>query len=65
MDNIKVIKQRMKIPISNIEVENERANKRAAFHKHSILLPNSIRCITVGPSNCHIKFVRKSKWVTL
>lgn len=43
------IKQETTLPITN--VENQITNKKT-FVKHSILLPNSIRCIICGPSNC-------------
>lgn len=51
MDKIKITKQRIKIPIHNVEVQNEDQIGNT-HHKHSILLPNSIRCIICGPSNC-------------
>lgn len=51
MEEIQVTKQRVKIPISNVDAESERI-KGKTYHKHSILLPNSIRCLTCGPSNC-------------
>lgn len=51
MEGIQVTKQRVRIPINNIDVENERP-KGKSYHKHSILLPNSIRCLACGPSNC-------------
>lgn len=44
------IKQRISLPIKNIECElNKRNDKR---NRHSPLLPNNIRCIISGPSNC-------------
>lgn len=52
MDKFRITKQRLKIPIHNIEMQDGDASKRKTFHKHSALLPNSIRCIICGPSNC-------------
>lgn len=49
MDQIQIIKQRIKLPVKNIEVG---VNSEKAYSKHGALLPNSIRCIVCGPSNC-------------
>lgn len=51
MEKIQITKQRIKIPIRNVEIQGEDA-KQKIYHKHSVLLPNSIRCIICGPSNC-------------
>lgn len=44
---MKFIKQKVSLPIKNIEVNRE---KNDNFRKHSTLLPNNIRCIICGPS---------------
>lgn len=43
---MKIIQQRTKLPVDNHDLEQVRSDK------HSLLLPSSIRCIIVGPSNC-------------
>lgn len=48
---MQLIKQRASLSIRNIDCSlMTKSNKM--YHKHSILLPNSIRCIICGPSNC-------------
>lgn len=47
---MQLIKQPTSLPIKNID--NYVQNKKQHFHKHGMLLPNSIRCIICGPSNC-------------
>lgn len=44
---MKLIKQNLSLEIKNLSIE---AHERTI--KHSKLLPNSIRCIICGPSNC-------------
>lgn len=44
---MKFIKQKVSLPMSDIELKND---KEKNFRKHSKLLPNSIRCIICGPS---------------
>lgn len=44
------IKQRITLPIKNIE--NEIKTRSHERDRHSALLPNNIRCIICGPSNC-------------
>lgn len=44
---MKFIKQPQTLEISNIKLENQ-----SHKIKHSALLPNTIRCIICGPSNC-------------
>lgn len=44
---MKLVKQTQTLDINNIQVGN-----RAQNIKHSILFPNTIRCIICGPSNC-------------
>lgn len=44
---MKFIRQIQTLDIDNIKFENDRQQLR-----HSILLPNTIRCIICGPSNC-------------
>lgn len=51
MDKIHIKKQRIKIPIRNVEL-NLKSSKEKIPQKHSVLLPNSIRCIICGASNC-------------
>lgn len=57
MEAIKFTKQRVTLPINNVEVEGKgysssNSQSQKSYHKHSSLLPNSIRCIICGPSNC-------------
>lgn len=40
-------KQHVTLPVKNADCTTS-----SAFKKHSTLLPNSIRCLIVGPSNC-------------
>lgn len=49
MANVQIKKQSIKLPIKNIEIKEE---SKKIYYKHSALLPNSIRCIICGPSNC-------------
>lgn len=51
MNEIKVIKQRIKLPIKNVEIQTGDENKKS-YSKHGALLPNSIRSLIVGASNC-------------
>lgn len=44
------IKQRTSLPIQNVEFSFQ--SKISLIKRHSKLLPNSIRCIICGPSNC-------------
>lgn len=44
------VKQALDIPVRN--VDELIASKKSKLRKHSDLLPNSIRCIIAGPSNC-------------
>lgn len=46
--NMRFIKQQLSLPIKNTDCKTTTVVK----HKHSRLLPNSIRCLIVGPSNC-------------
>lgn len=43
-------KQVVNIPIRNVDESTTCANMKSK--RHSLLLPNSIRCIIAGPSNC-------------
>lgn len=47
---MKLVKVGSQLPVNNLDFETveKQQNKR----KHGSLLPNSIRCIIVGPSNC-------------
>lgn len=49
MAKVQVKEQNIKLPINNIEIKNE---TKDTCHKHSTLLPNSIRSIICGLSNC-------------
>lgn len=51
MNEIKVIKQRIKLPIKNVEIKTADENKKS-YSKHGALLPNSVRSLIVGASNC-------------
>lgn len=48
---MRFIKQAIKIPVRNID-ESIHPSKKSNMRRHSDLLPNSIRCIIAGPSNC-------------
>src|SRR5437588_5093795 len=48
VNNMRVVEQSHKLPIVNVELES--GSQRRS--KHGRLLPNSIRCIICGPSNC-------------
>lgn len=52
MESIKIKKHHVKLPINNIEFRSGEGLSEAKYYKHSVLLPNSIRCIICGPSNC-------------
>lgn len=47
---MRFIKQRINIPIHNLD--DSAYERKSVSKKHSYLLPNSIRCIIAGPSNC-------------
>lgn len=49
---IKVTKNRVTLPIKNIEIQGQEHTTTTKYHRHSTLLPNNIRCIMCGPSNC-------------
>lgn len=49
---MKFVKQATKIVVNNIDSKTYGGKNKEASSKHSILLPNSIRCIICGPSNC-------------
>lgn len=44
---MKFVKQSQTLEVNNIKLENNTQRS-----KHSLLLPNTIRCIICGPSNC-------------
>lgn len=46
---MKFIKQHIQLPVNNIDKDSLGKHSR---RRHGILLPNSIRCLIVGPSNC-------------
>lgn len=43
---MRLVEQQAKLPVGNVDFIQKKAPR------HSILLPNSIRCLIVGPSNC-------------
>lgn len=45
---MRVVKQKTILPIENIEFKEDRSNLK----RHGNLLPSTIRCLIVGPSNC-------------
>lgn len=45
---MRFVKQRINIPVRNVDTSPQDKKSK----KHSDLLPNSIRCIIAGPSNC-------------
>lgn len=48
---MELVKQQVSLPVKNIdEIAGEQS--KTHFQKHSILFPDSIRCIICGPSNC-------------
>lgn len=51
---MKVVKQKVTLPIINFDdcVVGNGVSKHPATNRHSVLLPNSIRAIICGPSNC-------------
>lgn len=51
MARVEIKRQAIKLPIRNIDVQGDQ-DKNIKYHRHSALLPNSIRCIICGPSNC-------------
>lgn len=54
MRKFKIIAQGIPLPITDIEIQGQGCGGRhqLEYQKHSVLLPNSIRCIICGPSNC-------------
>lgn len=46
---MKIIEQKCRLPIQNLDYLAENAKK---VHRHGKLLPSTIRCIVCGPSNC-------------
>lgn len=48
---MKFVKQRSKLPVINLDslVQNKNVTSK---YRHGSLLPNNIRCIICGPSNC-------------
>lgn len=45
---MKLIKQGLDLDVTDINIESNLSN----YNRHSVLLPNAIRCIICGPSNC-------------
>lgn len=46
------VKQRTKLPIQNIDLDIYNEKEKRTIRKHGSLLPNNIRCLICGPSNC-------------
>lgn len=54
-DKMRFIKQSIKIPVRNVDEAinaSSSSSNKSKEKRHSNLLPNSIRCIIAGPSNC-------------
>lgn len=51
MAKVQLKKQRVKLPINDVEITDGSSNQ-TKHRRHSILLPDNIRCIICGPSNC-------------
>lgn len=49
---MKFIKQHKCLTVHNIDNLTPNVHDNSKYRKHSILLPNDIRCLIVGPSNC-------------
>lgn len=50
---MRFVKQRTSLAIQNVEDKYKTAKKRHPQHRrHGALMPNTIRCIICGPSNC-------------
>lgn len=49
VEEMELKKQAVSLPVKNID---EAINTEPPLHKHSSLLPNSIRCLICGPSSC-------------
>lgn len=47
---MRFVKQRISLPVRNIDESTDDSKKKTK--RHSKLLPNTIRCIICGPSNC-------------
>lgn len=53
MIKMELKKHRVSLPVRNIDDTLQQHNdNQLHYHKHSALLPNTIRCIICGPSNC-------------
>lgn len=51
MAKIQLKQQRIKLPINNVEIMDGNSNEKK-HSRHGVLLPNNIRSIICGPSNC-------------
>lgn len=50
---MRFVKQAIDIPVHNVDATADSSDKGASqTPKHSPLLPNTLRCIIAGPSNC-------------
>jgi len=49
---MRLVKQRKSLRVRNLDKRKKQNENRRQRRRHSELLPNSIRCIVVGPSNC-------------
>lgn len=53
MEKVQSKQYKLKLPLVNFDqIIDGRSKKKKAVFRHSPLLPNSIRCIVCGPSNC-------------
>lgn len=51
-NRMRFVKQKQQLPVSNLDKIIKGSGKIQKRKKHGPLLPNSVRCIISGPSNC-------------
>lgn len=49
---MKFLKQSIKLPIVNLDMLVKNAGNEGRMKRHGCLLPETVRCLIVGPSNC-------------
>lgn len=49
---MRFVKQSIDIPVHNVDTSVSSSSDELHLRKHSALLPNTMRCIIAGPSNC-------------
>ena len=49
---MQLIKQKKNLPINEVHLSNQECEKKSDFKRHGDLLPQHVRLICVGPSNC-------------